>query len=283
MKDIQFQKNSIAKLANNAVELLQDRFQDNSRIIFQAPTGSGKTYMISQALTEIVKQCGEPFSFFWISVNSLHEQSLDNLNRYLEDERLLECITVDEIIDNSIDQNQIVFFNWESLIKKNNIFRLDNERDWTLKNVSQNTKDEGRRIILIIDESHKTANAANAREVIAEIGPALTIEMTATPVHSPTLKIPLPEVISEGLIKKGILINPEGKSVKENRDLLELALKKRQSLQKQYADLGTNINPLRLFKSLLRKSQTQQILKTTLLGYWQTMTLLLAINGLRFG
>lgn len=246
MKEIAFQQKYIAKITDAAVELLNDQYQVNSRIIFQAPTGSGKTYMISQALSEIVKQCKEPLAFLWISVNSLHEQSLENLNRYLEDERLLECITVDEILDNAIDENQIVFLNWESLIKKNNVFRLDNERDWTLKNVSETTKEEGRRIILIIDESHRTANAESAQDVIAEIGPTLTVEMTATPVHSPTYRIPLPEVIDAGLIKREILINPEGKTARENRDLLELALKKRKNLKKQYESLGKNVNPLLL-------------------------------------
>ena len=163
MKDIRFQKKYIAKITANAVELLTDTFQDKNTIVFQAPTGSGKTYMISQALTEIVKEYGKPLAFIWISVNSLHEQSRENLSRYLEKERLLECISVDEINGNTVEQNEIVFFNWESLIKTNNIFRLDNERDWTLKNVADNTKEEGRRIILIIDESHRTANANSAR------------------------------------------------------------------------------------------------------------------------
>ena len=76
MKEVPFQQKYIAKIVDAAVELLNDRYQDASTIVFQAPTGSGKTYMISQALTEIVKQLNEPLAFIWISVNSRHEQSL---------------------------------------------------------------------------------------------------------------------------------------------------------------------------------------------------------------
>lgn len=248
MKEVRFQKKYIAKIVDRAAEFLQDQYQRESTIVFQAPTGSGKTYMISQALTALVKRCKEPFSFMWISVNSLHEQSLENLTRYLEDERLLDCITVGETQDNVVQENQIVFFNWESLIKKNNVFRLDNERDWNLKSVAANTKDDGRKIILIIDESHRTAKADKALEVVAEIGPVLTIEMTATPGHiaGTLIKIPLAEVIDEGMIKREILINPYARGIGNDGDLLDIALKRRKQLRGAYQDLGKSINPLLL-------------------------------------
>lgn len=250
MKDIKFQKKYIAKIADTAVELLNDPYQDTCNIVFQAPTGSGKTYMISQSLTEIVKQVNGPLTFFWISVNSLHEQSLTNLNRYLEDERLLECITVDEILDNQIDENQIVFFNWDSLIKTNNVFRLDNERDWNLRTVAGNTREEGRRIVLIIDESHRTAAAERAQEVIKEIGPSLTIEMTATPGHitGTLIKVPLNEVIAEGMIKREVVINPStlGAAMGTDVDLLDAALNRRKRLKTAYKKEGADVNPLLL-------------------------------------
>lgn len=250
MKEVPFQQKYIAKIVDAAVELLNDRYQDASTIVFQAPTGSGKTYMISQALTEIVKQLNEPLAFIWISVNSLHEQSLANLSRYLEDERLLECITFEEILDNEIEQNQIVFFNWESLIKKNNVFRLDNEHDWNLKTVAENTREENRRIVLIIDESHRTAKADKAREVIEEIGPALTIEMTATPLQiaGTLIKVPLHEVIDAGMIKREVIINPftRGSAMGTDAEILDAALKRRKQLKAGYERLAVNINPLLL-------------------------------------
>lgn len=250
MREVGYQLKYIKKLAGLATEYLQDKFQKGNTIVFQAPTGSGKTYMISQALTQIVKNNKESYSFIWISVNSLHEQSRQNLSRYLEAERLLECISIDEIQDKIIEENEIVFFNWDSLIKENNIFRMDNEKDWNLQSVVSNTKEEGREIILIIDESHRTARAIKAVDVIKEIAPVLTIEVTATPKEGPgtLIQIRLPEVIAEGMIKKEVKINPESQHIKENKELLEIALKKRKILKIGYEKLGTNINPLLLIQ-----------------------------------
>jgi len=250
MKQVEYQDKYIKKVADTAIEFLEDKYQEENTIVFQAPTGSGKTYMISQALTQIAKQSKESYSFIWISVNSLHEQSRQNLLRYLVNERLLDCISIDEIQNKTIEENEIVFFNWDSLIKENNVFRMENESDWNLQNVVSNTKEEGRKIILIIDESHRTARAAKAQEVIEEISPVLTIEVTATPkdIRGTLIKIPLAEVIAAGMIKSEVQINPGSHNIKENKDLLEVALKKRKQLKAAYESIGVNINPLLLIQ-----------------------------------
>lgn len=259
MKQVAYQEEYINELTETAVKLLNDKYRDQGTIVLKAPTGSGKTYMISQSITKIVKQQGSKASycFIWLSVNSLHEQSRQSLSQYLEDEKLLECITIDDIQNNTIEENEIVFINWDSLIKENNIFRMENEKDWNLQSVVANTKDEGREIILIIDESHRTAKAEKAKEVINEIQPKLTIEMTATPssISGTLIEIPLGRVIAEGMIKSEVQINPNSKHIKENKDLLNVALKKRKELQQAYKELGTNINPLLLIQ-IPNKKQT---------------------------
>jgi len=250
MKQVEYQEKYIKKVADTAIEFLEDKYQEDSTIVFQAPTGSGKTYMISQAITQIAKHSKVAYSFVWISVNSLHEQSRQNLLHYLEDERLLDCISIDEIQNKIIDENEIVFFNWDSLIKENNVFRMENESDWNLQSVVANTKEEGRKIILIIDESHRTARAIKAQDVIQEISPVLTIEVTATPkeIRGTLIKIPLAEVIAAGMIKSEVQINPASHNIKENKDLLEVALKKRKQLKSAYETLGVAINPLLLIQ-----------------------------------
>ena len=80
-------------------------------------------------------------------MNSLHEQSRESLESYFSDERLLNCITVNEIDNKQIQENEILFVNWESLNKEKNLFIKDNEKDWNLEKVVQNTKEEGREII----------------------------------------------------------------------------------------------------------------------------------------
>jgi len=255
MKKIEYQETYINEVADTALKFLNDKYREQSTIVFKAPTGSGKTYMISQALTKIVKQSKAPYSFIWISVNSLHEQSRQNLSRYLEDERLLDCISIDEIQNKAVEENEIVFFNWDSLIKDNNVFRMDNESDWNLQSMVANTKEEGREIILIIDESHRTAKAEKAQDVIKEIGPKLIIEMTATPLKGfgTLIEIPLQIVIDQGMIKREVQINPNSQHIKENKELLEVALKKRKQLKAAYESMGVNINPLVLIQIPNRK------------------------------
>lgn len=259
MKQVAYQEEYINELTETAVKLLNDKYRDQGTIVLKAPTGSGKTYMISQAITKIVKQQGSKASycFIWLSVNSLHEQSRQSLSQYMEDEKLLDCITIDDIQNNTIEENEIVFINWDSLIKENNVFRMENEKDWNLQSVVANTKDDGREIILIIDESHRTAKAEKAKEVINEIQPKLTIEMTATPssISGTLIEIPLGRVIAEGMIKSEVQINPNSKHIKENKDLLNVALKKRKELQQAYKELGSDINPLLLIQ-IPNKKQT---------------------------
>ena len=121
MKHIPYQQEYVNELTDTAIKLLNDEYREQGTIVFKAPTGSGKTYMISQSLTKLVKeQADKSYSFIWLSVNSLHEQSRESLTRYLEDEKLLECITIDDLQNNLIEENEIVFINWDSLIKKNN-------------------------------------------------------------------------------------------------------------------------------------------------------------------
>ena len=250
MKEIEYQKKHIKKLVDTATEILTDEDRESGTIIFKAPTGSGKTYIVSQAMTQLVKDNPNiAFAFIWISVNDLHEQSLNSLSRYFEDERLLECLKNTELNNNTIEQNEIMFINWESINKENSLFRVDNELNWNLQTVIERTKDEGRTIVLLIDESHRNAKTDKSQELIDIISPRLVIEITATPkTSSGTLvDIPLQAVIREGMIKKEIQINNAKRdSIKNNNDLLLSALRKRKQLQTAYQNLGKNINPLLL-------------------------------------
>ena len=252
MKEIQYQKKYINKLANTAKELLNDPYRDSGTIVFKAPTGSGKTYMVAQALTQMVKDNPEiSFAFIWISVNNLHEQSLNSLSLYFEDERLLECITNADLNNNAIEQNQIMFINWESINKENSLFRVDNEQNWNLQTVVENTRDNGCTLVLLIDESHRNANTDKSKELIEIIAPRLIIEVTATPKNSSgtLIDIPLREVIDEGMIKKEVRINDEKpSSVKNNEDILRMALRKRTQLRSAYTSLNKDINPLLLIQ-----------------------------------
>ena len=253
MKDLAYQKKYIKELVSTSVGYIED--EDSKLIVFQAPTGAGKTIMLAEAMSRIVKELGgqKELAFVWISVNALHEQSKEKLEKHFENERLLDCVSINEIQNNEIEQNQIVFVNWDSLNKEGiSLFMSDNEKDWNLSKVAENTRDEGRSIVLIIDESHRTAKTSKSQEIVNMIGPKLTIEVSATPKqgvtndHKTTVK--LSEVVAEGMIKEGIQINPGLGRVQTNEDIVREALKKRKELKRLYEEVGTKINPLLLIQ-----------------------------------
>ncbi|PIN89450.1 hypothetical protein COU60_03580 [Candidatus Pacearchaeota archaeon CG10_big_fil_rev_8_21_14_0_10_34_76] len=234
------------------------RSPDREVVIFQSPTGSGKTIMVSEMLKQLVKDNDKKYAFVWVSVRMLHEQSKEKLEKYYEDDRLIQCSYFEDLEDNQIGDNEILFINWHSINKKDiNIYVRDNEQDNNLNSIVENTKEEGREIILIIDESHHTASSTKSKELIETIGPKVTIEVSATPHLKENVseieKVHLADVKAEEMIKSEISVNPEFLDIKvgdKSSDVLviEQALKKREELAKLYKKENSNINPLVLIQ-----------------------------------
>lgn len=253
-----YQINAVERL-NDTVESLL-RSSENEVCIFQAPTGAGKTIMVSEFLKKLVKgrEDQKKFSFIWISVRRLHDQSKDKLERYYEDDRSLKCSYFEDLEDNRIGENEILFINWHSINKKDiNIYVRENEQDNNLNSILRNTKEDGREIILIIDESHHTASSEKSRELIEVISPKITIEVSATPrlkeSVSGIVKVNLSDVKEEEMIKTEISVNPEFMNLKvgsQSADELVIgqALKKREELAKMYKREGSDVNPLALIQ-----------------------------------
>ena len=123
--------------------------------------------------------------------------------------------------------------------------------------VLDNTRKLGRKIILIIDESHAGATTERAKELRDEIiMPNLTIEMSATPViedASARVTVEPNDVILEGMIKKEIIINNDIEKIYDDemssqRLVLESAFAKRELLAKKYKKNGIDVNPLVLIQ-----------------------------------
>lgn len=255
-----YQENAVVKLRREINELLA--VEESKVCVFKAPTGSGKTLMMAEFLKRLIdsRVDSKKFSFIWIAVNKLHDQSRNNLKKYYDQNGVgIKCSYFEDLNERKISENEILFLNWASINKKDNLYVRANERDNNLSSIIARTKDEGRIIFLIIDESHHTANSEKSKELIRDIGPKITIEVSATPQLGANriVEVELKDVKDEEMIKKEIVINPgfdhyiidKKKSDKTADELvLESALKKRAELHKKLEAEGSSVNPLLLIQ-----------------------------------
>jgi len=274
-----YQDKAVSSLYSAATDLLQKA--GNKVIVFKAPTGSGKTIMMAEFLRKLVSEnpIGSLLSFIWAAPRQLHIQSQVKLDRYYSENRALKCSFFDDLVDKSIDENEILFLNWESINKKDNIYVRENENDFNLSSVLQNTRDQGRQVILIIDESHFSTNTEIASGLRDMINPKLTIEASATPVFrgdelDRLVSVDREDVIRDEMIKKYVVVNQEfkndilAKSTNEisvrpqettNEFIISEALKKRDQLSRELASLSSNVNPLVLVQLPDKSPRTENL------------------------
>lgn len=289
-----YQTNAIDELLSKSKKLFT--YADNKKIIFKAPTGSGKTIMMAEFLKRLCedKEVRTPLSFIWTAPRQLHDQSKNKLDHYYEPSRTLRCSFFEDLDDKRIDQNEILFFNWESINKEDNIYIRDNEKDNNLTNILANTREEGRTIVLIIDESHHHATSEISQNLIRDINPKLTIEVSATPVlESPDeiVSVQLEDVKAEGMIKKAVVLNPDFKSIVKNTKIqsqlsnqseeivIEQALKKRKELKEAYQKEKIDINPLVLVQLPDRKTSLEDEVKNKVIAILKNKHKITAENG----
>lgn len=260
------------ELLEGAEQLL--RYTESKKLIFKAPTGSGKTITMAEFLKRLADdaQGHGPLAFIWAAPHQLHEQSKQKLEQYYADSRALECSSFEDLNDKEIEENEILFFNWESIRLEGNIYIRDNEQDNNLSSVLETTREAGKAIVLVIDESHYHAQAETSVGLLDLIKPKLTIEVSATPVlNNPdkVVVIDIDDVRKEAVIKKAVSLNPGFKNVLERSQVssalsdstdqivLREALAKREELAEHYKKAGVDINPLLLVQLPDRRGQTE--------------------------
>ena len=281
-----YQVAAVRKLIERGSSLLLSN--SPSKLVFQAPTGSGKTIMMAEFLSNLLTTpslANTDFCVIWTAPRKLHLQSKQKLESYYSENQEFVSSEFHELSNLFLEQNEILFLNWESINKsEKNLIVVENESEFYLDKILQNTRDMGRLILLVIDESHHGATTQISKQLINDMSPNLTIEVSATPtLESPDeiVKISLDEVKLEGMIKKTISLN-EGflnalqddrisseLSDGEDHFVLEKALVKRQKLVDEYKKIQSHINPLLLIQLPDRKSGNEEALKSNIISILQ--------------
>ena len=197
-----YQKRAVRELKQKMVDMLNQE-DDRQKLVFKAPTGSGKTVMASALLDELTQEL--PVSgdcvytrvaWVWIAPNKLHQQ------------------------------------------KDNAVMIRDNEQNRTLFELLRRTRIQNNvPIVVVIDEEHMFGgrNAVKSEKVLKSINPKIELRISATPVTMSfqAVEVRRKDVVEEEMIKKGVELNPNVRSNNEqtsltvNQQLLVKALKKR--------------------------------------------------------
>ena len=270
IKEISYQTDAVNELVEKTISLL-NASGSRKKLVFKAPTGSGKTVMASQMLDELTTQLadeGREVALIWIAPNKLHQQSYLKMKNYFTETRVLRPVTYDELdhsADGYIHLGEVFFVNWESINKDKNIMVRETESSASLYDLTRRTQEEyGLPIIVIIDEEHMFGGRAakQSEKVLKNINPKVEIRISATPITMPDAMVTVSreQVIKEEMIKDGITINPlvsdPESGLSENEYLLEQALTKREEIKAAYERLDRRINPLLLIQLPNDNSET---------------------------
>lgn len=240
----EFQKEAVDKI----ISLLED--EEKMEIVVQAPTGSGKTVILSHVIDEFAKKHSGSYCYFWITPGNgeLEEQSREKFKRLTKNcnSKTLREATLNEILG-----NDVVFINWEALDKKNNYAKKGGET----KNFEERIEDCKRKnlkMIIIKDESH-THNTEIAKSVLELFCKAKVVSASATvnKKYHPNIDVDISEdtVIDSGLITKMISINEGIKSkgsvsADETEFLLDLAIEKQKKIEEGYRKEEVSLVPM---------------------------------------
>lgn len=267
LKQVRYQETAVNELVSKTIKLLNSAGQ-RKKLVFKAPTGSGKTVMASEMLGRLVSELPErtdcnydKIALIWIAPNKLHEQSYFKMKNFFTETRILQPLIYDELDHSSesyIQHGEILFVNWESINKDNAVMIRETENSASLYDITRRTQEDNHiPIVVVIDEEHMfgTKNAKKCEKVLQNINPKLEIRISATPITKgdEMVNVLREDVIAEEMIKSGIVLNPaidvaRSDGLTANQWLIKEALNKRNELAAAYRELGVGINPLLLIQ-----------------------------------
>ena len=254
-----FQKKALADIRMEIAEALGSYKRTHSPqvVSFTAPTGAGKTIIIS-ALIESILFGDENYAeqqkavIIWLSDSpQLNEQSKLKIDSKANKIRLDQCVVItDDSFDKELfEDGHIYFLNTQKLSKTSNLTKNGDKRTYTIWQTLENTvREKSDRLYFIIDEAHrgmKGKDAGKATTIMQKfikgsvednippmpvvIGMSATtqrfnalVEGTSSTIHKSV--VTADEVRVSGLLKDRIVITyPEAGSANNDMAILQAA------------------------------------------------------------
>lgn len=170
---ISFQQTAVSKLLAE-INSAEDYYKVDGRpqvIAFRAPTGSGKTIVMTTVIEDILNgtetTVEQPEAIFvWLSDSpQLNEQSKTKIIQKADKIRPNQCVTIeDESFDQEmLDDGMIYFLNTQKLGKSSRLVSGGDSRTYTIWQTLQNTAEQkGNHLYVIIDEAHRGMHDGDA-------------------------------------------------------------------------------------------------------------------------
>lgn len=273
-----FQKEARDRLTEKFLKLWRNE-KRQLPLVFQSPTGSGKTFMVSDFIRGLNKlpEWDVDKAFIWVTFSDdIAMQSKDKFRDYFENTLENNLLTLLDINRGKLQKNEILFLNWQKIVTRSEstlrVLRRPEEESqrkeigFYFEDFIENTHKENREIILIIDEAHTHVTEKGAKPIIEMINPSVVLHVSATPDknliaesagYDSFVKIPHEKVVEQGLIKEKVIVQTEEdikKYMKEIKQgsleevMIDLAIEKREEIIKEYNKLNKKINPLVLIQ-----------------------------------
>ena len=174
-----YQEKNVQKLVSSIIEQLEI---DGMRrtIVFQAPTGAGKTVMMTEALCRLNEEIADSncqysqVAFIWVAPNGLHIQSYQSMRNAFTETQRLSPVVYDELdtsFDGYIKPGEVFFVNWQSIYSDKNVIVRGGEQTPSIYEIiEKTTREHNIPIVCIIDEEHMFTgkNAKQSENVLSD-------------------------------------------------------------------------------------------------------------------
>ena len=283
-----FQEDALAvlhKRINSANSMLLSDTEEQVIISFSAPTGSGKTIVMTALFEEILygsaETQGDPDSIIiWLSdMPELNEQSRRKIESKSDKIRVRNLHTIDSTFDReTLECGNIYFLNTQKLGSDKLLTHKSDARQYTIWETLTNTAQEYKgKLYLVIDEAHRGTNVTDKAEntarsimqkfIMGSVADGLckmplVIGVTATPqrfhnlienTESPELKVVIkPEEVREsGLLKDRIVIHYPEIAINADMTMFQGAVASWQRKAEQWAQYCVDEKESRIVKPVL--------------------------------